>query len=77
MQEVPSAADNNGSEAEVPKDEKPAMLVEDWVAQSGPTMPVDNNGTLLQKFKAALQILQTSATEVGHSSISKRVPTSP
>jgi hypothetical protein len=59
-----SATASNGAEPSSDNDHASELVVDEWVAQSGPSMPVDDNDSLLQRFNAALQILQISAAEV-------------
>ena len=40
------------------------LAIEDWVSQESISMPKDTNGTLIQKFNAALQLLQMVADKV-------------
>ena len=40
------------------------VAIEDWVSQESISMPKDTNGTLIQKFNAALQLLQMVADKV-------------
>ena len=45
--------------------EEQALAIEDWVSQESMSMPKDTNGTLIQKFHAALQLLQMVSDKVG------------
>ncbi len=45
--------------------ENEVLAIEDWVSQENMSMPKDTNGTLIQKFNAALQLLQMVSDKVG------------
>ena len=40
------------------------LPIEDWVPQEGSSTPKDTNGTLTEKFNAALQLLQVVSDQV-------------
>ena len=56
------AAGNNPPETDEPGQHK--LPTEDWVTQEGSSTPKDTSGTLIQKFNAALQVLQMVSDEV-------------
>ena len=45
--------------------EEEVLAVEDWVSEESISMPKDTSGTLMQKFNAALQLLQMVSDKVG------------
>ena len=45
--------------------EEQVLAIEDWVSQESMSMPKDTNGTLIQKFDAALRLLQMVSDKVG------------
>ena len=44
--------------------EKQVLAIEDWVSQESISMAKDTNVTLIQKFNAALQLLQMVSDKV-------------
>ena len=59
-------ADGPAAESTAAPDElrQRILAIEDWVSQESISMPKDTNGTLIQKFNAALQLLQMVANKV-------------
>ena len=59
-------ADESAAESTAVPDElgQQILAIEDWVSQESISMPKDTNGTLIQKFNAALQLLQMVADKV-------------
>lgn len=45
--------------------EEEVLAIEDWVSEESMSMPKDTNGTLIQKFNAALQLMQMVSDKVG------------
>lgn len=66
LQELKQASSDNG--AAPPNQEvgegEPDLGIDGWTAQEPPEMPVSGSTSLLQKYSAALQLLQSAASEV-------------
>lgn len=66
MQEPKPASSDNGAappNQEVEEGE-PDLGIDGWTAQERPEMPVSGGTSLLAKYSAALQLLQSATTEV-------------
>ena len=63
----PKGVSENGAGPLRSQDEEgePDLGIDGWTAQDRPIMPVIGSMSLLQKYTAALQLLQSAASEVG------------
>ncbi|BDA43844.1 Alpha-glucan water dikinase, chloroplastic at C-terminar half [Coccomyxa sp. Obi] len=70
-QQVPEQATQNGAgpaAAEETEEGEPDLGIEGWTAQERPVMPVSSsngNGALVEKYNAAVQLLQSAVAEGG------------
>ena len=61
--DTPEAPGSASASPEMPEEQVAA--IEDWVSHESMAMPTDTNGTLIQEFTAALQLLQMVSDKVG------------